>query len=222
MKQKICVCFALSVLTLLPFSIASGATLFNNGSFNSLDGNGMGDALQGEDFVLSSTSNLTAIRFWTLEAQGAYLGSLTWSINSDNSNEPGASLAGSTLSPTTSSVGSALGLNIVQYDFNIAVNNLSAGTYWLVLHDGANIDVDFQDMYWAHTDLNVTNTGTARGLEQNLPGGVTWNATDQEHAFVVFGDPVRDPGPEIPEPATVVLVSAGLAAICLTRRSSSR
>src|SRR5690242_20730496 len=118
----------LTAFAFVPLALNAGI-IFDNGGPNSLDGHEMGDTIQAEDFVVSFTSDLTAIRYWTLEAPGAYLGSLTWAIYSDSSGQPGSTVAsGNTSSVTTTDLGpvSGLGLplNLFRNDFFITVNGL--------------------------------------------------------------------------------------------------
>jgi PEP-CTERM motif len=208
----------LATLAILPFT-GSAATVFDNGGYNLNGGNGMGDAIQAEDFILGATSNLTGIRFWSLEASGAYLGSITWGIYSDAPGSPSTLLAtGNTTLSTVATPDSAFGMGIFQNDFSINVANLVAGTYWLALHDGLSSDVSFQDYYWAYTDPNGVNIGTNIGHEFSLPLGVTWDPGDGEHAFQVFGDA---PG-AAPEPSTMIMFGGGLLAIAASRIKSLR
>src|SRR5215831_18404915 len=118
--------FVLAALAFLPLT-ANAGILFDNGIYNFLGGNEMGDALMAEDFNLGVTSDLTAIRYWTLEAPGAYLGSITWGIYADGGGQPGSFLAGGNTAVTvTPTPDSAFGLNFFQNDFNINVANLLA------------------------------------------------------------------------------------------------
>ncbi len=197
---------------------ASAGTVWNNGGPNSLGGNEIGDLNGAEDFIITAQSDLTAISFWSLEASGSYLGSITWSIQANTSNVPGAVIASGNIAPTRTNLGAvpALGTNpsltLFQNNFAINVAALSAGTYWLVLHDGLSTDTALQDFYWAWANLNGTNTGTNRGLEQDATlTDPSWNTNSNEHAFLLSGAPT-------PEPATMVLLSAGLAALWLAGR----
>lgn len=160
-------------------------------------------------------SDLTGIRFWTLEGTGAYLGSINWEIRSNVSNLPGAIIASGNAHPTRTNVGTALSLTVFQNDLSIAVNALAAGTYWFSFHDGLDTNVTFQDFYWAWADLNATNTPTNRGVEFVI-GGSSWDTLSQEHTFQVFGD--TTPGGGVPEPSAALLFGAGLAAIASARR----
>ena len=188
-----------------------------NGTNNNLGGNAMGDFLQADDFTLLATSNITSIVFYSLEGTGAYLGSVDWAIYTNVGNQPGALVSGGSGSatPTRVSLGpvAALGLDAFQNTMSVSVTGLVAATYWLVLHNGPVATTAFSDFYWAWTDLNGGNTGSTRGLEQSLfPASITWDDNSSEHAFSILGDT------DVPEPGTMILLSAGLAALWLRRK----
>ena len=84
MKNKIAI-FLLSTASL---SSAFGAQIYNNGSFNSLGGNAMGDFLESDDFTWPTLTTFSGFTFFTLEANGTYLGSVTWSIRANSAGRP--------------------------------------------------------------------------------------------------------------------------------------
>ena len=193
-----------------------GATIYDNGAPNNLGGNGLSDFAQADDFVISSLANLTAVRFWSMELSPAdYSGSIFWEIRDSVLAAPGATVLGSgTASPIRTPAGAALGLNIFQNDFTISVN-LPASTYWLVLHNGPLSNTAFTDYYWAWTNIGGANAGTNRGVERSLdPPDVNWSTNQQEHAFLISAEAA----PNVPEPASFVLVSAGVAALAMSQR----
>ncbi|MSV34964.1 MAG: PEP-CTERM sorting domain-containing protein [Bryobacterales bacterium] len=178
----------------------------------------MSDFIQGDNFVLAFTTNLTAVRFWDMELSAAdYSGSIFWEIRNNAASVPGGTVLGTgTATPTRTAAGSALGLNIFQNDFAITVNNVAAGTYWLVLHNGPLASTTFSDYYWAWTAVGGANAATDRGVEKSLnPLAVNWSTNGQEHAFLISGDAVG-----IPEPGTLVFISTGIAAMGWARRQS--
>jgi hypothetical protein len=209
------------VLTIAAVTASFGATLFNNGALNNLNGNLMSELRQAEDFTLSELSNLTSITFFSLEADGAYTGSIDWSIYSGAGNQPGILVGGGNATPTRNNLGAVIPLDLDAYQntFSVNLTNLAASSYWLVLHNGPVATTEFSDFYWGWTDLNAVNTPTIRGLEQSLaPPSLTWDDTGNEHAFFISGDPASG----IPEPATVILLSTGLAALWFGKRSRAR
>lgn len=207
MKNKT---FALAVLAI---SLAApAATLFDNGAYNSNGGNAAGEGYIGDDFVLNAMSDLTGVRFWTLEGTGAYLGSINWEIRANASNLPGSVVASGTgTTPTRSNVGTALSLTVYQNDFSINVAGLGAGTYWLTIHDGSDTDATFQDYYWAWSDPNTTLTA----VEFVIGGAGTWDllTSDSEHAFQILGNDTA-----VPEPTAGLLLGVGLVTVAAARK----
>jgi hypothetical protein len=193
-----------------------GATLYDNGTPNNLGANALTDFMQADDFVLAAASDLTGVSFWSMELSPAdYFGSIFWEVRNNAGGVPGAVVFGTgTVIPTRTAAGSALGLNIFRNDFSISIMGLAAGTYWLVLHNGPLTNTTFTDYYWAHTATGGGNSSTSRGVEQSLnPPIPGWTTNSEEHAFLISGDPVL-----IPEPGTLILISAGLGGLGLLRR----
>ena len=189
-------------------SPAFGGTIYDNGTFNGLNGSAMADFKQADDFVLGSLFSVTGFTFWSLELSGAYLGSITYSINANAGGISGAVVISGNAAATRNAAGTAQGFNVFQNNISFAATNLAAGTYWLVLHDGLATDIAFQDFYFATADVTAGNTASSRGREQSVnPPSGTWDDNSEEHAFLISGDPV---GP-IPEPASLALVAGGLA-----------
>ena len=198
---------------------ALAAPVWSNGSPNGKNASLLSEFNQAEDFILNFTSNLTGVRFWSMEAStNDYLGSILYSIVSDVSGSPGSTVyASGTAAPTRTAAGTALGLNIFQNDFAISVSGLLAGTYWIELHNGPLSNSGFSDYYWAWTDFGAgDNGGTTPGREFDLttPGSV-WADNGAEHAFVVFGDRVVA---TVPESTSLALTAMALALLVMRRR----
>lgn len=218
MRNKNLVRLALVVCT-LQTSSAMAITLWDNGgpsaTLANQGGSNLSDTQQAQDFTLTSTSSLTSVTFWSLEASAAdYTGSVFYQITNNTAGAPGTTVFGSgSATPARTAAGTVLGLNQFQNAFSLAVNNLAAGTYWITLHNGPLATTTFTDFYWAWADLNGTNSPTTRGQEFLLnPPGTVWTTNDQEHAFNITGVSV------IPEPSVWLLAGAGLAALALRRR----
>ncbi|MDL2354128.1 MAG: PEP-CTERM sorting domain-containing protein [Pseudomonadota bacterium] len=191
---------------------AASVVVFDNSAPNHLGGNNMGYAFQAEDFSLAAAASITDIRFWSLESDGAYRGSISWSIMSNGAGAPGATTlaAGTQAAVSRSALGSFLGLNEVRNDFGLnAPLTLVPGTYWLVLHNGAPGDLgDPNEFIWE----SAANNATARGAERfDLAG--SWSTTGTEHAFQVSA---------VPEPAHLLMLLAGLTLLTYARRRDQR
>lgn len=189
---------------------AFGGTVWNNGGPNGLGGNAMTDLWQAEDFVVSTTSNLTGITFWSLEGVPAdYAGAIFWRISTNVAGLPGPTIiaSGSATPVRTATGATPLGFTEFQNVFTISVLGLAPGTYWLQLHNGDPSTFNqFTDFYWETADSAPPNSGTNAGAEISLtPPGSVWTSNFAEHAFIISGDPVA-----IPEPVTFSLVGAGL------------
>ena len=203
----------------LQASSAMALTLWDNGGPSTTVANqgssNLSDTQQAQDFTLTFTSDLTAVRFWNLEASPAdYVGSIFYQITGNNAGVPGAVLGFGTATPTRTAAGTVLGFNQFQNDFALSVNNLAAGTYWITLHNGPLASTTFTDFSWSWADLDATNTPTVRGQEFLLnPPGTQWTTNDQEHAFNITGI-----ASVVPEPAAWLLAGAAFATLTLRRR----
>jgi hypothetical protein len=210
-------------LCALQGSAAMALTVWDNGGPSVGAGEGgsnMSETRQAEDFTLAFATNLTAVRFWSLEsATSDFLGTISYEVLNNVGGAPGSTVYGSgSAALTRTGAGTAAGLNQFQNDFSLSVNNLAAGTYWIALHNGPLTSTAPLDFYWSWTDLNAVNTPTARGREFLIsPLDTGWRTNDQEHAFSVFGEQV----PEVPEPETWMLLSAGLAALVWRGRNTA-
>jgi hypothetical protein len=188
--------------------------IFDNGTPDNLDGHALTDFLQADNFTVGSPSNLVSIRFWNLEASPAdYSGSIFWAIYSNNAGVPGSQLFSGSAAPTRTAAGTALGFNQFQNDFNISVNNILAGVYWLVLHNGdPATNTTFTDYYWA-----TSAAGVGDGQQKSLsPPDIAWSTNSSEHAFAIFGDAAG----AVPEPGALGLVVVGLG-LLLARKHFS-
>ena len=220
MTRRLILGISIAAAILQSSGTARASVLWNNGAPNitNLGGSGMSDTNQAQDFLLAVTSDLTAIRFWSLEGiPGDYTGSIFYQIVTNASGSPSSTVISSGLVvPTRLAAGTVLGFNQFQNDFTITANNVAAGTYWLELHNGPLGTTAFTDFYWSYTDLNGTNTPTNRGQEFDLNAATGWATNDQETAMQIFGAPSAVGG--VPEPSTLLLTSVGLAALLLRHR----
>jgi hypothetical protein len=192
----------------LPGLASAAPAIYDNGPPDHQSASNMGMAWQAEDFTISAGQSPTSVTFWTLEdhtGDDPYRGGISWSILS----APGGSVlgTGTTSTPTRTSTATYLGLSEYRYDFSFGTSlGLSAGTYWLVLHNGAfdNLD-DPNEFLWETAPANASATGM-----ESFDAGLTWSPTPYQHAFVLSA---------VPEPASVAMLAGGLLlAGCLRRR----
>jgi hypothetical protein len=214
-----------AALGALHAGMASAALAWNNGPPALLlpGASNLSDTRQAEDFTLTTTSNLTSITFWTLEqVSGDFTGSIYYEVFSDLAGAPGLTSYGSGIaSVTRTAAGSPIpGYSQFQNDMALVVANLAAGTYWIALHNGPLASTGFTDFGWSWTDPNPTNAASAFGQEMGLAPLTGWSTNSVEHAFSLYADPVVV-NPPLPEPATWLLVGAGVAALARRQRRAN-
>jgi hypothetical protein len=197
--------FACAVLLCgLPLAAHAQCTpSFSNGAPDLVSGNNMGYAFQADDFTACSGAPITGVSFWSLEATGAYRGSIAWSIVSSLG---GPSLASGESDPTRTGLGSYLGLNHYRNDFKFSLPlALADGTYWLILHNGTPSNMgDPNEFLWATTAAN----GGPSGME-SFDGGLNWSTNFNQHAFQISA---------VPEPGPMAMLVAGLVLAGFLRR----
>lgn len=193
----------------------AGPVVYNNGAPNQLGGNNMSFAYQAEDFVLAANTTISDVHFWSLEAANSYRGGIYWALYGNTGGAPDALIAdGFQGAVTRTSLGAVANFGTEfrnDFDLNTATL-LTAGTYWLVLHNGAfgNLDDNGPDFLW--------ETTAAKGFagQEDFGGGFSGNGA--EHAFQLTGPNAVN----VPEPMTGGLVAAALAALMFTRQRARR
>ena len=228
MKSSICKLICAVITLAGPLAHAAPVTLWNNGgpAISTQNGSLMSSYVQAANFTTTFATNLSSASFWSLEAGSSYEGLITYSIlgNASGSPDENVVFASGSVAPTrTDTLATALGLNVFQYDFALAVTNLAAGTYWLALHNGAlSAGENEAQFYWAWSDSNTTNGNAIDDQERSLfPLDPTWGTNQAEHAFLIAGE--RFVEQEISEPGTALLVTlaTGLGLISSRRRTTA-
>lgn len=188
----------------------SAVTLYDNGAPDLVSGTQMSEFLVAENFTLGSPSDLSNLRFWTVQSGAAdYSGSVYWGIYADNAGSPGALVAGGSTAATAGALaGGSTGFGYAAWVYNVPVSvSLAAGSFWLGLHNGPLSSIDPTEMLWATT----ASVSAPQGMY--LDG--VWVSTLNEHAFLIEGTVV-------PEPGAAVLMLAGLAAMASVARRRAR
>jgi len=215
--MKTFACVSVFALLLIASAVARADILYNNGPPNQQNGNEMTEWTQSEDFTLSQTSNIGSWTFWDIEAAPGYAGSITWWITGDSNGNPDFTHIVAN--------GVSSGANVVRTENNCGVlgvycewmnavspaggpiNNVPAGLYHLVLHNGPIGYDDRAEFYWETTNPNNTPPGLECDLGSFGSGCYTGNGSNyssngQEHAFYISSP--------VPEPGTLVLLGTGI------------
>ena len=215
--KKLLVAGLLSCLAAFGAPASAAPVIYSNGGPNQVDGNNMSFAYQAEDFVLAGSFTVTDVHFWSLEASNAYRNGFYWGLYGDAGGSPGAAIARGFQSVVTRTVTGAVAFGDTEFlnEFDVTATVLAAGTYWLVLHNGAsnNFTDDGRDFLWESTALAIGASG-----HELLDGIPPWSPNGVEHAFELTGSPVGN----IPEPTSVALMAAGLAGLMVTRLRARR
>jgi PEP-CTERM motif len=184
--------------------------VFNNGLPNQSGAADMNAYLEADNFSLGAATTLSLVRFWTLQDSAAdYAGTIEWSIRNDAAGTPGTTASSGSAAAVGSLTGnSAFGLSEYSYTFGVSVA-LTAGNYWLVLHNGPNSSQPATSFYWAYSN---EQSGNSQSFDLSAPG---WASNGAELAFQLEGNGASTP---VPEPATLLLTGAGLALFVIRQK----
>ena len=193
-------------IALLAGATLSHAAVLYSAPPNQSGGSDLTSYLAADNATFAGVATLTQIKFWSLQSSVAdYTGSIAWSINPDAASAPGAVLFSGSATPTGVATGnSGLGLNEFSYAFPINVVVLP-GTYWVVLHNGPTGSFDPNlTFYWGWS------SDSGNSVSQDLSIPPAWFGNSAELAMELQGS-------ETPEPASFLLLGAGLLALGFVR-----
>jgi hypothetical protein len=188
---------------------------------NQVSGDNMSDVVVADNFSLGFTANINNIRFWSIHASdnaSESVGSVYWAIHSNAGGSPGAVLFTGTPAAAGTNTGLSTGFGYFEFVFDIPVAfQLTAGDYWLALHNGPLTATDAVEMLWETSSAGVGPPGQYDNLTDVPDAG--WISTDNEHAFRIDGERVVIDPPGVPEPSTLALLIGALVASRSATRS---
>jgi hypothetical protein len=195
---------------------AQSATLVNQPP-DLVTGDNMSQNVVAESFSLADTFDLTGLRFWALLGTPAdYSGSVYWALHSRVGNSLGAVLASGTSAAAAVATGNSFFGVYDEYQLDVGLAfQLTAGDYWLALHNGPLANDGFTDMYWESSSASDGVTGLFNALGDAPDLG--WLDTGNEHAFLLSGRLVNNN--TVPLPASLSLALLGLFISNSLRRS---
>jgi PEP-CTERM motif len=188
----------------------SQASVLYSAPPNQSGGSDLNGFVEADDFTFAASAQITQIKFWSFQGSALdYSGSIAWSINSNASGVPGASVAFGSASPSGVATGQS-GFGLSEFSYTFAVNvPLAAGTYWLTLHNGPTANIPATDFFWEWSNGNAGNSQSRDLSLANSP----WLGNFAELAMELQGTGASS----VPEPGSMFLLSAGLAGMWFVR-----
>lgn len=176
-----------------------------------------------DDFTLAAASNIDAVRFWMVATDQSFAGTLSYGFYQDSNGALGTLITSGSVSNVTPLFLSQIPgfvQGTYQVDFNLpSTLSLAAGTYWLEVHDGATLTTNTAaEVLWS-----IANTGPGNARQSQVPT-IPTNQTTNDLAFSLYGtvDTSLAPPTGVPEPSSIALSLAGLAALGALRLRNPR
>jgi len=200
----------LLTLCLFCLAVARADTLFDQSGPN---GNAVDfvDFRTADDFTLTGSSLVDGINFWYSAQFQTDLSSVTYAIYSNAAGALGSLVSTGTLTPVTSYDSTD---NTYFAALTLSAVSIGAGTYWLELHGGASLTDDNGGIavWWDSANDNTTYMAlqTSSSDPLALPNQPIAVSGYEQQAFQIEGS---TQGSSVPEPSSVLTVSAGLLAL---------
>jgi hypothetical protein len=200
------------VAMLCAAGVAQAGLIVDNGAPNVTNARDISLFRSADDFTVGAVT-IGAVQFWITttspiqtDPQTNFSGSITYAFYNNSAGSIGSLITSGTVSGLVSVYsglthsGSNANINVV--DFNLlAPLSLSAGTYWLELHEGATLGTsDGTNIGW---EVANSSGNAKQGLATN---GLPVNGVNNELAFRLFDAPAAS----VPEPQNFALVGAAL------------
>ena len=200
------------VALLFAAGLAHAGPIFDNGLPNVTNVRDISLFRSADNFTVGDVS-IGAIQFWIsasspiqTDPQTNFSGTITYAFYNDNSGSIGSLITSGTVSGLVSVFsglthgGSNANINVLNVSL-LAPLSLSAGTYWLELHEGPTLTTsDGTNIGW---ELSSSSGDAKQGLATD---GVPVNGIGNELAFELLPDSTSS----VPEPKTSLLVGTAL------------
>lgn len=207
---------------------AQGAVVFTRGVPTTDPAVTISESTGGTLFTLPDPVTVAGVRFWVAgyspvvaDPQANFSGELYFALHLNNLGDIGAKVADGVVTGLTSTptglVEPTSNAGISAVEFNLPTPlNLTAGVYWLVLHEGTSLaGFDGTDLVWQSAGGGFSKQGAL--------GTLPTSATPRAAAFDFVDTPFNGGGTATPEPGTLALVAAGVSFIvCRAYRGGTR
>ncbi|MBL8213201.1 MAG: PEP-CTERM sorting domain-containing protein [Bryobacterales bacterium] len=214
---------------LVGLGMAQGAVVFSSGGPTTDLAVTIGESTAGTLFTLPNAVTVAGVRFWmaaysplTADPQANFSGELYFALHLNALGDVGAMVTdavatGLTSTPTGLVVpGDNTGIGVVEFNLPASVN-LTAGVYWLILHEGTSLaGFDGTDLAWQSAGPGFSKQGALGALPTSAtPRAAAFELVDT--AFAGSGS-----GTATPEPGTLGMIGIGMMAFFVRRMRMRR